>query len=189
MNKLDERRSETRQALEWTCSRVPAIGNRKCDSVACLDCIDSSRSRCEEAEKQRDHWLECDHQHIAERDEARRWALKFGHECNRLRAQLNNVRMEREEAGQWADRLHKQDADLRAQLSKTEKALRFQQSVEEVRALRVADEMDDLCEERDEARNKALYEAKDAAWIALCGLRHKWPARQAVTDAILALKS
>ena len=49
--------------------------------------------------------------------------------------------------------------DLRTQLAEAQKDLSFQESVKEVRAVSVADQIRDLCYERDDARNKALDEA------------------------------
>ena len=103
----------------------------------------------------------------AERDEARQWAWKFKWAYMGISGY----------AVELQNKLKAENADLRAQ-----------SAIDNVRMVGMADEIDDLRARLAEARNKALDEARDTAWITLSSLGHKWPTRKSVTDAIGALK-
>jgi len=76
--------------------------------------------------------------------------------------EISSLKIERDEARRWARKLYKEMAKLRDQLAEAQDDLRFQESVKEIRAVGVADQIRDLCDKRDEARNKALDEAIEA---------------------------
>jgi len=106
------------------------------------------------------------------------------------------------EARDWARKLYKENgvdnlimgiqrenAALRTQLAEAQDDLRFQESVKEVRAVGVADQIRDLCDERDDVRNKTLDEAQLTARRVLFVRSIPHNIILLVCKAILALKS
>ncbi len=130
-----------KQGVAWTCSRVPASKQHKCDSMACIEEIASLRSRCEELEKRCEVWLSHDCQMLleirqlqAERDDARKWARKILARAEEIAdkstMELMNEsdwgdarRNERNEARRWAAKLYKENAQLSQDVDETGRAV------------------------------------------------------------------